>query len=128
MGGFRLQGPNYKIVSMPSSPRCRCNGFSAEIDEAVETLLVNKKDKWLDFSDLPQNLREDMAKTHLGIKSFAYEVIPINAYTRNISKERDDLLNNINYIVTESELLSNGSSLPAFKPSKCGGFLEFAKF
>lgn len=127
MGGFRLQGPNYRIISMPSSLRCRCSGFSAEIDEAVETLLVNKKDKWLEFSDLPEYLREDMAKAHLG-NTMAYEVMPINAYTRNISKERDDLLNNINYIVTESELLSNGSSLPAFKPSTYGGFSEFAKF
>jgi hypothetical protein len=58
----------------------------------------------------------------------AYEVMPVNAYTHNISKERDDMLNSINYIVTESELLSNAPSLPAFKPSTYGGFSEFAKF
>lgn len=128
MGGFRLQGPNYRIISMPSSLRCRCSGFSAEIDEAVETLLVNKKDKWLEFSDLPENLREDMAKAHLG-NTMAYEVMPINAYTRNISKERDDLLNNINYeINNESELLSNGPSMLAKLSTYGGGFTEYAKF
>lgn len=66
MGGFRLTGPNYIIHSIPGKVRCRCAGFRGNIDEEVETILVNKADKTLSFSDLPSTLREEMLKYHLG--------------------------------------------------------------
>jgi hypothetical protein len=73
MGGFRLTGPNYIIHSIPSKLRCRCAGFRGTINEEVESILVNKTDKTLSFSDLPQTLQHDMLKYHLG-DTMCYEV------------------------------------------------------
>lgn len=74
MGGFQLTGPNYIIHSVPGELRCRCAGYRGTICEDLETLLVNKVDKILSFSDLPQTLREEMQKYHLG-NTMEYKVI-----------------------------------------------------
>lgn len=115
MGGFRFQGPNYRIESLPSYPMCRCIGYQGQIDEAVEKLLVEKQNKSLVLSELPQDLQDKMATSHLG-NTMAYEVIHKSRYTRNITAEREAMLKDIKYVVRESELLSNNnvSGLDAF--------------
>lgn len=79
MGGFRLTGPNYVIHSVPGKFRCRCAGFRGTINEEVESILVNKVNKTLSFSDLPQTLQQDMLKYHLG-DTMCYEVTKNEAY------------------------------------------------
>jgi hypothetical protein len=113
MGGFRLQGPNYRFVSMPSSVKCRCTGYSGNITAEVEVMLLNKHDKWLELSQLPLELRDEMTKHHLGT-NMSYDIIHRSKYTRNISDERDAMLHNINYVTaSQSELLSNVSQGPS---------------
>lgn len=108
MGGFRLQGPNYRFVSIPTVQRCRCMGYSGTIDADVETLLLNNRDKYLELSALPRELREEMQKHHLG-DNMSYDVIPASMYTRNISEERDALLKDIHYIVTNNWGMSSSN-------------------
>lgn len=113
MGGFRLQGPNYRIESMPSSRMCRCTGYSGVISKEVEEMLVNKHDKWLELSELPQELQLNMKGVHLG-DTMAYEVIHRGKYTHNISDERDAMLRDVKYVTeTQSELLSNVTQGPS---------------
>lgn len=111
MGGFRLQGPNYRFVSLPSTSRCRCMGYSGTITEEIEAMLVKKHDKWLELYELPVELREEMIKVHLG-DNMSYDVIHNSKYVRNISEERDKMLYNIQYMKNDSELLSNASQGP----------------
>jgi len=106
MGGFRFQGPNYRIESLPSYPMCRCMGFHGQISEAIETMLVNKPDKMLVLTELPQYLQEEMSKHHLG-NTMRYELIHKSKYTRDVTQEREDMLRNIQYETRESELLAS---------------------
>lgn len=85
-------------------------GYSGVISVEVEEMLVNKHDKWLELSELPQELQEKMKTAHLG-NNLSYEVIHRSKYTRNISEERDAMLRDIKYVTeTQSELLSNASA------------------
>lgn len=76
MGGFCLEGPNYKIVNrrVKGELRCLCSGFRGRINEDVERLLVNKADKTLSMSDLPQHMQEEMMKHHIG-NTLKYDVV-----------------------------------------------------
>jgi len=73
MGGFSFQGPNYIICSHPSKKRCRCAGYRTEIGEDIEKMLVEREDKVLPISDLPQAIQNEMLKYHIG-DTLQYEV------------------------------------------------------
>jgi hypothetical protein len=73
MGGFTLVGPTYTIKSTGVS-MCRCTGFRGDITEDIETLLVNQDNPYLDVAMLPQELQENMMKSHIG-NSLHYKVV-----------------------------------------------------
>jgi hypothetical protein len=88
MGGFRLQGPNYKIISLPSTDgtMCYCMGYRGVIDEDVETMLVEKEDKTLILYELPLDVQFILRKYHLG-ENMMYRI------EQNTEAERNEYLN-----------------------------------
>ena len=102
MGGFRLQGPNYKIISLPSTDgtRCKCIGYSGTIDEDVETMLVEKEDKTLILYELPLEVQSSLRRYHLG-ENMMYKVeqsseAERNEFLRTLKKKKqNDLLSNV---------------------------------
>lgn len=74
MGGFRLQGPTYRIQSLRGEVQCKCMGFAGLVHETVESFLVNKEEKVLIVKDLPYLIRCAMKGVHLG-DVMEYEVV-----------------------------------------------------
>jgi hypothetical protein len=100
MGGFRLQGPNYKIISLPSpdGTTCKCRGYRGTIDEDIETMLVEKEDKTLILYELPLDVQSILRKYHLG-ENMMYRVEQNTEAERNgfltKPKRKQTLLSNV---------------------------------
>ena len=73
MGGFTLEGPTYRISSLPDKQRCRCTGFRTNISKELEDYFVNKNEKVLKLNEIPQQMQDDMLKCHIG-ENFNYKV------------------------------------------------------
>jgi hypothetical protein len=100
MGGFRLQGPNYKIISLPSTDgtMCKCMGYRGMIDEDIETMLVEKEDKTLILYELPLEVQFKLRKSHLG-ENMMYRVEQNTEAERNVylnkPKKKQTLLSDV---------------------------------
>ena len=66
MGGFTLEGPTYRISSLPDIQPCRCTGFRTKISKELEDYFVSKNEKILNLSELPQQMQNEMLKCHIG--------------------------------------------------------------
>ena len=66
MGGFTLVGPNFTFQNLPNKVRCRCLGFTSNISQDVEDMLLKDEEKILKVSNLPDSLVAQMENFHLG--------------------------------------------------------------
>lgn len=114
MGGFTLIGPTHIFNSCPDSMPCRCTGFKGEIPLDVENILLKKEDKFLDFGILPQDIRDNMMKSHLG-SNFQYTVTKRSTQEEKDAKEKQwlldmvDMRNNIYSEINYSNTTSQNS-------------------
>lgn len=66
MGGFVLRGPTYTFRNSAFN-NCRCVGYRGEIDQTIESFLLNKKIHILDLTELPTSIRDGMILCHLPV-------------------------------------------------------------
>lgn len=94
MGGWQLLGPTYTFQNIPGNIPCRCTGFSGQVDEWLEALLLQKETKILVLSELPQELQDRMLQYHIG-DMFAYTIEKHKFTDEELEQQRKDFMESL---------------------------------